>query len=140
MNDPMAVLNTLLVPLTAIVGIMSCKVGLEANLTPDDYPIIRIVPATLTPNGGGNVNGSRTLAITVYFGAQLLEATDGLPAVYAELFRLDAAIREALLVTAIATSRASGGSLQVTYRDTVCDEDRLPHYKLMAARFDVVEW
>ena len=82
----------------------------------------------------------RTLAITVYFGAQLLEATDGLPAVYAELFRLDADIQEALMVTAMERSRASGESLQVTYRDTVLDEDRLPHYKLMAARFDGVEW
>ena len=136
MNDPMAVLNALLIPLAAIPGVTSCKVGLEANLTPDDYPIIRLVPSSLTPQTPGN--GQRLLAFTVYFGAQLLAATDGLPAVYAELFRLDAAIRQALLVTAIATSRASGGSLQVTYRDTVCDEDRLPHYKLMAARFEVV--
>ena len=29
---------------------------------------------------------------------------------------------------------------QITYQDTVMDEDRLPHYKLMAARFEVVEW
>ena len=65
-------------------------------------------------------------------------AADGLPAVYAELFRLDAAICEALLVTAIATNRATGGSLQIAYRDTVMDEDRLPHYPLIAARFEVV--
>lgn len=43
-------------------------------------------------------------------------------------------------MTVIATSRDAGGSLQVTYRDTVLDEGRLPHYKRMAARFDVVEW
>lgn len=140
MNDPMAVLNALLIPLAVIPGVNTCKVGLEANLTPDDYPIIRLVPSQITPNGSGTAHGSRTLGLTVYFGAQLLEATDGLPAVYAELFRLDAAIREALMVTATETSRATGGSLQVTYRDTVMDEDRLPHYKLMAARFDVVEW
>ena len=66
-------------------------------------------------------------------------------AVYAELFRLDAAIRKALLVTAIAAGLAAGRWplaagrwLQITYRDTVMDEDRLPHYKIMAARFEVV--
>jgi len=136
MHDPMTVLNTLLIPLAAITGVKTCKVGLEANLTPDDYPIIRLVPNSLTPRIPGN--GLRLMALTVYCGAQLLEAKDGLAAVYAELFRLDAAIREALLVTAIATNRTAGGSLQIAYRDTVMDEDRLPHYKLIAARFEVV--
>ena len=74
----------------------------------------------------------------MYCGAQLLEATDGLAAVYAELFRLDVAIREALLVTAITAGLEAGRWLQITYRDTVMDEDRLPHYKIMAARFEVV--
>lgn len=134
MNDPMAVLNALLIPLAAIPGVMSCKVGLEANLTPDDYPLIRLVPSTLTGDD------PRTLNLTVYFGSQLLEASDGLPLVYAELFRLDTAIREALLITAVDANREQGGSLKIVYRETVCDEDRLPHYKLMAARFEVVEW
>ena len=112
--------------------------GLEANRTPDDDPIIRLVPGSLAPSSLGTINGPRILSLTVYFGAQLLEATDGLAAVYAELFRLDAAIREALLVTAIAAGLEAGVWRQITYRDTVMDEDRLPHYKLMAARFDVV--
>ncbi len=134
----MAVLNALLIPLAAIPGVNTCRVGLEANLTPDDYPIIRLVPSSLAPDGSGNVHGPRTLSLTMCFGAQLLEATDGLSAVYAELFRLDAAIREALLVTAIRDGLAVGVWRQITYRDTVMDEDRLPHYKIMAARFEVV--
>jgi hypothetical protein len=134
MNDPMTVLNALLIPLTAIDGVTTCRIGLEANLTPNDYPLIRLVPSTLTGDD------PRTLNLMVYFGSQRLEATDGLSAVYAELFRLDTAIREALLITAVAANREQGGSLKITYRETVCDEDRLPHYKLMAARFDVVEW
>ena len=40
MSDPMAVLNALLIPLAAIPGVNTCRVGLEANLTLDDYPII----------------------------------------------------------------------------------------------------
>ena len=138
MSDPMAVLNALMIPLAAIPGVNTCRIGLEANLTPDDYPIIRLVPSSLAPSSLGTINGPRILSLTVYFGAQLLEATDGLAAVYAELFRLDAAIREALLVTAIAAGLAAGVWRQITYRDTVMDEDRLPHYKLMAARFEVV--
>ena len=135
MNDPMLILNTLVTHLTAIPGVKTCKIGLEANLTPADYPMIRLVPSKLTPNYPGK--GQRALALTVYFGAALLEAADGLAAVYAELFRLDVAIREALVVTAIAADRAARGNLQIAYLDTICDEDRLPHYKLMAARFEV---
>ena len=134
----MAVLNGLLIPLAAIPGVNTCRLGLEANLTLDDYPIIRLVPGSLAPSSLGNINGPRILSLTVYFGAQLLEATDGLAAVYAELFRLDVAIREALLVTAITAGLEAGRWLQITYRDTVMDEDRLPHYKIMAARFEVV--
>ena len=136
----MPILNTRTAQLATIPGIKTCKVGLEANLTPDDYPIIRLVPSSLAPSSLSTINGPRILSLTVYFGAQLLEATDGLSAVYAELFRLDAAIREALLVTAIAAGLEVGRWRQITYQDTVMDEDRLPHYKLMAARFEVVEW
>jgi hypothetical protein len=135
MNDPMAILNTLVAQLATISGVKTCKVGLEANLTPDDYPIIRLAPSQLTPNLPGV--GQRALTLTVYFGAALLEAKDGLAAVYAELFRLDVAIREALVVTVIAADRAARGNLQIAYLDTLTDEDRLPHYKLFASRFEI---
>ncbi len=77
MSDPMAVLNALLIPLAAIPGVNTCRIGLEASLTPDDYPIIRLVPSSLAPSSLGAINGPRILSLTVYFGAQLLEATEG---------------------------------------------------------------
>ena len=40
-------------------------------------------------------------------------------------------------MTAIRDGLAAGVWRQITYRDTVMDEDRLPHYELMAARFEL---
>ena len=35
--------------LALIAGVASCKIGLEANISPADYPLIRVVPSRLTP-------------------------------------------------------------------------------------------
>jgi hypothetical protein len=32
-----------------IAGVASCKIGLESNISPADYPLIRVVPSRLTP-------------------------------------------------------------------------------------------
>ena len=65
----MPILNTRTAQLATIPGIKTCKVGLEANLTPDDDPIIRLTPSSLTPNGPGN--GSRTMAMPMMVGFML---------------------------------------------------------------------
>ena len=57
--------------------------------------------------------------------------------VYAGLFVLEAAIREAVLFTAKQTAWAKGARMTARYVDTITDEDRLPHYKMMASRFEV---
>ena len=41
----MTMLESLRDALAGVPGVQSCKVGLEDNITPDDYPIIRIVPS-----------------------------------------------------------------------------------------------
>ena len=51
-----------------IAGVASCKIGLESNISPADYPLIRVVPSRLTP---GKPYGNRTMIETlIYFGAQ----------------------------------------------------------------------
>ena len=118
--------------LALLPGVQTCRIGLEENITPDDYPIIRIVPSRLEPFGGmGHRHKCDALA---YFGAPIQpfdDVPDGegrtrLEKLYAALFELDAAIRD--------TIHTSGGQCF----ETTLDEDRLDTYKLMAVRFTLV--
>lgn len=133
---PWEILTQIKETLATIPSIASCKIGLEANITPSDYPLIRIVPTRLTPED--EVGNSATLEVTVYFGDALLESSDGLETVYAGLFTLEAAIREAILFTAKRTAWLAGNTMTARYVDTLLDSDQLPHYKIMASRFEVV--
>ena len=132
---PWEILTQIKETLTTVPTVASCHIGLEANINPADYPLIRIVPTRLVPLD--DVGDRALLELTVYFGDALLEAADGLETVYARLFALEAQIREAVLFTAQRTAWASGQRLTARYVDTLFDEDRLPHYKMMASRFEV---
>jgi hypothetical protein len=133
---PWDIVTQIKTTLAAISGIASCRIGLEANITPTDYPLIRIVPTRLTPED--EIGNRATLAITVYFGDALLESSDGLETVYARLFAREAAIREAILFTAKRTAWAVGDAMAARHVDTIFDQDTLVHYKMMASRFEVV--
>lgn len=107
--------------LAAIPGVASCKVGLEANISPADYPMIRLVPARITP---GRPYFNRTAEVQIYFGAATANSI-GLEQVYADLFDLEAEILHVVR------------GLGAKYIETVTDEDRLDAYKLMAARVEL---
>ena len=115
-------LTTLRDNMADIDGVSSCKIGVEAGISPADYPLIRLVPARLTP---GQPYNNRTAEVQVYFGVNISES-EGLEYVYQQLFELEAAI--------INTIKASGGR----YIETITDEDRLDTYKLMFIRFEMV--
>jgi hypothetical protein len=117
----MADLEGLRDALADIPGVASCKVGLEGNISPADYPLIRIVPTRLTP---GRPYTGRVCEVMIYFGARLSES-EGLESVYDALFDLEAAILEVL--------RSEGG----IYRETLTDEDRLEPYKIMSVRAEI---
>lgn len=121
---------------TALGAGTSCRIGLEANITAASYPLARLVPTRLLPpeEVGGR---RRRMQLTVYFGDHLLESADGLDAVYAALLAMETTIRDAVTLTAVQTARAAGQYVRAVYVDTIADEDRLPHYKLMASRFEV---
>ena len=108
--------------LALIPGVASCRVGLEANISPADYPLIRVVPSRLDP---GKPYQKRTIATSIYFGMPRTNS-EGLEVVYEELFWLEAAI--------IQTLRTLGGR----YVETITDEDRLDAYKLMTVRCELV--
>jgi len=108
--------------LRTVPGVVSCKIGLEANISPSDYPLIRLVPSRLT---AGKPYGNRSADVLIYFGSSLTNA-EGLEAVYAELFDLEAGILAVLK------------SLGARYLETITDEDRLDAYKLMTVRCELV--
>ncbi len=120
----MATLETARDALALIAGVASCKIGLEANISPADYPLIRLVPSRLTP---GKPYGNRTIETLIYFGAQTAKS-EGLETVYDDLFTLEAAIMVEI--------QSLGGR----YRETITDEDRVEGgYKLMVIRCELTE-
>lgn len=117
----MAALEAVRTALAALPGVTTCKIGMEDNISPADYPLIRIVPGRITP---GRPYSNREVEISLYFGAPIANSA-GLEAVYAALFALEADV--------IAAVRALGGR----YLETITDEDRLPMYKLMVVRAQI---
>jgi hypothetical protein len=129
----MDVLTVLKNRIAALPGIATCKIGLEDNLTPDDYPMVRIVPSRVEPSA----NGTRLkMELLIYFGAPVQPFDDTPDAggrvrmekLYAALFDIEAALR--------ALPR-NGDGFAYRYRDTITDEDRLDTYKIMAVRAEV---
>ena len=118
----MATLEAVRDALALIPGVASCKVGLEANIGPGDYPLVRLVPARII---AGRPYHARECETLIYFGAPIANS-EGMESVYTSLFELEAEILTVL--------KAQGAR----YRETVTDEDRLDAYKLMAIRADIV--
>ena len=119
--------------LATIPGVASCKIGLEGNISPADYPLIRIVPSQGSAKHQ-DVSGKlvmRKIDTLIYFGLPISEAEGGLESVYSALFDLEAAILGKLIP-------APSGTLSVAYKETITDEDRLDTYKVMAIRCEVV--
>ena len=51
-------LDGLRAALAKLPGVRTCKIGLETNISPGDYPMIRIVPSEIRPNLGVRVRSS----------------------------------------------------------------------------------
>ena len=101
----------------------SCKVGIEANISPSSYPMIRVVPSRITP---GKPYAGRSSETLLYFGTQTTNS-QGLENVYDNLFTLEAEMLAVLK------------SLGARYIETITDEDRLDAYKLMVIRCELTE-
>lgn len=106
--------------LAAIDDVKSCKVGVEENLSPADYPMIRLVPARLVPGKFQN----RTIELDIYFGADK-SSSEGMELVYQTLSTLESQI--------IAVIKVGGGR----FIETITDEDRLETYKIMLIRCEI---
>ena len=121
-TDAMVPLLALRDALATVAGVATCKVGIEANMTAADYPMVRVVPSKAKRAA---VMGRRRVEVLVYFGEPLHEFTAGLESLYAQVFELEAAIL---------TKAESGGDFIFDYIETIADEDRVDGYKLMAIR------
>lgn len=108
--------------LATVAGVQTCRIGMEANMTPDDYPMVRIVPSLLRDSP---VLGQRQAECLIYFGQPIHEFTDGMEALYEELLTMEATLIEAA---------ETGAGYYFQYIETVMDEDRVDGYKLLALR------
>ena len=117
-----AALEALRDALKVIAGVSSSKIGIEANISPADYPMIRLVPVRIEPGAPYN---QRTSEVVIYFGANIVES-EGLELVYETLLEMESEI--------IKVVKAQDGR----YIETVTDEDRLDTYKLMFVRCEIM--
>jgi hypothetical protein len=117
----MTVLEAARDDLATIPGVKSCAIGVEPNISPADYPMIRIVPSRITP---GAPYGKRTAETLIYFGINKT-TSEGLESVYEALFELEALI--------LSKMQALGHR----YIETITDEDRLDAFKLMTIRIEL---
>ena len=142
MAIPMAMLTYLRTALAGIPATFasppnlgSCRIGLEANMTPADYPMIRIVPIRLGRATAVRVSELvREVECLVYFGVPIQEfeagaVEAGIENLYERIFAMEADIIAALPTT---------GAYLVRYVETITDEDRVDAYKLMAMRVVVM--
>lgn len=106
-----------------IPAVKTSKIGIEANIAPEDYPIVRIVPSIIRRTD----SITRATELLIYFGTPIYEAEDGLEAIYEGLLNLEQAIILAL----------QGNGFLIKYLDTITDEDRIEHYKLFAIRAEM---
>lgn len=114
--------------LGAVAGITTSRIGLEANITDGDYPIVRIVPSRSTTSSLAPIMGLRAHEVLVYFGRPVHEAQVGTEEVWREAFELEAALMNAL---------PRAGDWVARWVSTDTDEDRLPGYKVLVMTVQV---
>lgn len=107
--------------LAAIPGLVSCEIGRKEDVSPNDYPMIQIVPTRITP---GAAYAGRTIEAWIYFGVPI-EKVDVLENVYEGLSELEQQILDIL------------GTIQGQYRETITDQDFFETYKLAAIRAEL---
>lgn len=107
--------------LAAIPGLVSCEIGRKEDVSPNDYPMIQIVPTRITP---GAAYAGRTIEAWIYFGVPI-EKVDELENVYEGLSELEQQILDIL------------GTIQGQYRETITDQDFFETYKLAAIRAEL---
>lgn len=122
----MAALQSLRDALAEIDGVQSVAIGRERNISPDDYPLIRLEPLRTVP---GRPYHQRTVECLAYFGAKIADS-EGMEVVYAALLEMESEI--------VAVLRAQG----CRYVETIIEPGAfgpIPEtaYKISGIRFEL---
>lgn len=120
MNSINNVLDSMKRKLSVIPGVLTCKVGLEANISPKDYPIIRIKVAGFMKSD--KVGSTRIADLWIYFGLPLVEGSISLETIIERLMILEEAVIDATRI---------GEDYRSTYiRTIISDPTEISHYQL----------
>jgi len=120
MNAINNVLDSMKRKLSAIKGVTTCKVGLEANISPKDYPIVRIKVAGFRKSD--KVGSTRIADLWVYFGLPLVEGATSLETILSKLLEMEELVIDATRI---------GEDYRSTYIKTiVSDPTEVAHYAL----------
>ena len=114
--------------LALVDGVKTCRIGMEAGITPDDYPMVRVVPSRIEDTVV-LLGAPRKCEALIYFGVPVHEFADGLEALYSRLFDMEAALLAAMRSQTVCS---------VKYLETILDEDKVEAFKLMALRVELV--
>lgn len=118
--------------LESVKNVKTLKIGIEPNISPSDYPIIRIVS---TRNELNNDDlWSYDIYFNVYFGAKLDEKI-GLEKIYQALYTMEKDIKEALHNVQIPKGDENG---LIRFVDTQSDNDELKNFKILCSGFKII--
>ncbi|MDA3046702.1 hypothetical protein OFO10_05975 [Campylobacter sp. VBCF_06 NA8] len=114
--------------LEGIEGIKTLKIGIEPNISPSDYPIIRIV---INKNDLTQSNGwENDIYFSVYFGAKIDEKV-GLENIYKYLYDLEREIKNRL------HNHQLENSCLIRFERTQSDNDTLKNFKILCSDFKI---
>lgn len=113
--------------LTGITGINTVAIGIEPNISPKDYPMIRVVPVDARPDN--SIASYERVMLNVYVGIADKFDKDGYEAIYETLQAYEDEIKTRL-------NTASDAAF--FWKSTQQDEDRLQNVKVLLLRFEAV--
>lgn len=113
--------------LEGIAGINTVEIGIAKNISPKDYPIIRIVPVDSRPDQ--SISDYKRVNLTVFIGVSNLSDKDGMEAIYETLEQWEREVIERL-------NTAQGAAF--FWKGTKQDEDRLQNVKVLALQFEAL--
>jgi len=108
--------------LSNIQGINSVAIGVEPNIHPNKYPMIRIVP--VRSERSDRFIGAEKTQLDIYIATHQ-NKVDGLEANYAQLNAWETAVKSAL------EANTQPNTPLYTWQSTIHDEDRLPQVKAL---------
>ena len=114
--------------LAKVADVKTCKIGMEHDITPADYPLVRIVPSVLRDGVPRGV--ARECEALIYFSLNVHEFEDGLEAVYAKMLEFEQQL--------LAAARAATAVASVVLIETLLDQDENEAFKTMAMKVKIV--